>query len=390
MVRPVSAALVSLLLVAACGGGSSAPDADASIEDVRDALVEDAAEVDAAPTAWRITAGPWPEADELFHQEPRWLGGDAAYSVPLGGDRTLWLFGDSFIATSDAFVRTESVMVRNSVAVQIGLDPATAAIEFSWHEAAAGGPSSWLPEAGEEWFWPLHGIRLGGSLTLFFLRETAVSGGLGFEAVGSAAFRVSSPDEPSGAWVLEPLGLPPTTFPVAIGTSVLAADRNVYAYAVEEPGDHDVYLLRWDETDFAAGRLDAPEWWDGAAGWLPHAALTGPPAAVFRDAQTELTVSSGVLPDRLVEVQSRGFGDTTIAVRLSPAVEGPFTAMRDAFHPPESTFPGVFVYAGKAHPELLGADLVVTYAANASDFARLLSDTSLYYPRFVRLTFTPE
>ena len=116
----------------------------------------------------------------------------------------------------------------------------------------------------------------------------------------------------------------------------------------------------------------------------------GAPVAGFRDAQTELTVSSGVLPDRLVEVQSRGFGDTTIAVRLSPAVEGPFTAMRDAFHPPESTFPGVFVYAGKAHPELLGADLVATYAANAWDFARLVDDMSLYYPRFVRLTFTPE
>ncbi len=44
-------------------------------------------------------------------------------------------------------------------------------------------------------------------------------------------------------------------------------------------------------------------------------------------------------------------------------------------------------YAAKGHPELAGADLVVTYASNAHDFATLVADMSLYYPRFVRLTF---
>ncbi|MEE8424717.1 MAG: hypothetical protein V3S11_02750 [Elusimicrobiota bacterium] len=28
-------------------------------------------------------ASPWPEADRLFRQDSRWLGGDGAYSVPL-------------------------------------------------------------------------------------------------------------------------------------------------------------------------------------------------------------------------------------------------------------------------------------------------------------------
>ena len=66
------------------------------------------------------------EADALFHQDPRWLGGDAAYSIDLGDDRTLWLFGDSFIATSPALTRRESTLVRNSVAVMTGRDPLTA------------------------------------------------------------------------------------------------------------------------------------------------------------------------------------------------------------------------------------------------------------------------
>src|SRR4051812_32924952 len=68
-------------------------------------------------------------ADVLFHQEPRWLGGDGAYTIDLGDDRTLWLFGDSFVATSAAHVRTESTIVRNSVAVMTGTDPSSASMQ---------------------------------------------------------------------------------------------------------------------------------------------------------------------------------------------------------------------------------------------------------------------
>ena len=63
------------------------------------------------PDVWRATAakppGPveppcfeaaaWREANQLFHRDPHWLGGDVASTVDLGGERTLWLFGDSWI-----------------------------------------------------------------------------------------------------------------------------------------------------------------------------------------------------------------------------------------------------------------------------------------------------
>src|SRR5512138_3482529 len=76
------------------------------------------------------------DADALFHQDPRWLGGDGAYSIDLGGARSLWLFGDSFIATSQALTRRESTMVRNSVAVMTGRDPLTATMEFAWRDGS--------------------------------------------------------------------------------------------------------------------------------------------------------------------------------------------------------------------------------------------------------------
>jgi len=97
-----------------------------------------------SPAPPRATGAPWASADALFHQEPRWLGADAAYSIDLGGDRSLWLFGDTFVATSTAFVRPASKMVHNTVAVQTGRDPLTAKIAFRWRTGEDGAPASFF------------------------------------------------------------------------------------------------------------------------------------------------------------------------------------------------------------------------------------------------------
>ena len=56
------------------------------------------------------------------------------------------------------------------------------------------------------------------------------------------------------------------------------------------------------------------------------------------------------------------------------------------YRPPESDGPRPFVYAGKAHPELTGADgLLVTYVANTFDPKQLMTpdgERTLYWPHF--------
>src|SRR5687767_2838197 len=78
-----------------------------------------------------LTATAWPEADRLF-RDARWRGSDDAYSIHLGGERVLWLFGDTFIARPGSPTRVGSAFIRNSVAVQTGLDPLTATMGFAW------------------------------------------------------------------------------------------------------------------------------------------------------------------------------------------------------------------------------------------------------------------
>src|ERR1041385_7510210 len=138
------------------------------------------------------------EADRLFHQDPRWLGADAALTVPLSKGRTLWLFGDTFVAESRANLRSQSKMVRNSVAIQTGGDPRTASMAFAWLTNPDGSPASFFPERGQRWYWPGHGIRLAeGPLVIFLSAVVETPGaGLGFANAGYAVAVIETPDAP--------------------------------------------------------------------------------------------------------------------------------------------------------------------------------------------------
>jgi len=345
---------------------------------------------DAGPL--RVHAEAWPEADRLFHQDPRWLGADAAFSIPLDEERVLWLFGDTFVATSPALRRAEAGFARNTVGLQTGRDPRTATMRFSWREVD-GEPRSFFPDEGERWFWPQHGIRLGRGLLVFLTRVRDTPGeGLGFKADG---WRVAVIADASGApetW--EPVLLAPEA-PAGwvVGAALCTLGPHVVALAFREPGDHSGALVRWPRAALcdAAGRPRASaaafagaEWWMGD-GWRTLAP-GAEPAIVLADAGPESSLHHDAASGRWLHVRSVGFGATTIGVSWAPRIEGPWSGPLEVFRPPESDRPDAFVYAAKAHPELRCDGLAVTYAANTlADFTVLLGDERLYWPRFVRL-----
>ena len=327
------------------------------------------------------TATPWPEADRLFHSDPRWLGADAAYSVDLGRGRVLWLFGDSFVARKPGGARRQSRMARNTVAIQTGYDPSTASIRFYWREAGSG---SFFPDEGHNWFWPLHGIRLGNSLLLFFsiVKPTGTPGLFGFAEDGWAVFLISNPDADPPRWRIHRLAPPRNPWRIIAGISVLREGGQLYFWAAGEP-KHDAYLARIRASEAARGNFAALQWWCGPSrGWSAEAIPDIPPEPVFHDAQMEFSVHrDGTC---YVQLQTVGFGGTDISIRTADSLTGPWSPLRKIYRPPESDAPRLLVYVAKAHPELQRAPLIVTYAQNADD-ARLFSDLTIYFPRFVRV-----
>lgn len=325
--------------------------------------------------------------DALFHQQPRWLGGDAAYTIDLGDGRVLWLFGDSFIATSPALVRSESTMVHNSVAVMTGDDPASATMQFAWRDGAP--PDAFFAEDGDDWFWPNGGVRVpGGPLVVFVSEVRATPGqGLGFASAGYRAVMVADPSGPPDAWQLAAAPVAPAPYDPTATVACAASDGDhLVALLVDGQGGAG-RLARWAMTDVAAGDLSTPGWWTGTA-WSTTAATA---AVVLPDASTECSLER--FADQWLLVASHGFGASTIAIYTAPAVTGPWSDPRDVFTPPESEVPDAFVYAGKGHPALVthtaGASLVVTYADNSFTFSDLLDPANadtLYWPHVAELS----
>lgn len=341
----------------------------------------------------RPTGRAFTEAEMLFHRDSRWLGADGALSVPLANGRTVWLFGDTFIAKSNAHVRSESEMVRNTVAIQTGEDPRTASITFHWRQGSDGSPSSFFPERGERWYWPGHGIRLAeGPLIIFLYAIVATPGqGLGFAGAGYAVAVINDPDAPADIWNPRIVDIAPSTFDAVPATAVVQDGEYIVAVAIRQEGTHAGALVRYPMDLLAEGVVDGAEWWEGGGrGWVPESSLGADcPAFVLNDAGCECSLHWDERKGSFIHIASYGFGASTIGLRTAPALMGPWSSPVVVYRPPESDGPRPFVYAAKGHPELVGpdaADLVLTYATNSFEFGDLFTQQgarSLYWPRFV-------
>ncbi len=333
------------------------------------------------------------QAELQFRQDPRWLGADAALTVPLDAQRTLWLFGDSFVALDRPGDRRGSKMVRNSVATQDGLDLHAAALRFHWRRAADGAAASFFPEDGARWFWPGHGIRLGeGPLVLFLYGIVATPGvGLGFDGDGYALAVVEDPEQAAGTWQPRRVEGPPLPFDAVPASAVVRDGSHVVAVAIRQRGVHAGALVRYEAAALARGDLLGAQWWCGSArGWVATAEVgASGPTWVLDDAGAECSLHWEPRLQRWLHVASYGFGASTIGVRTAATLTGPWSTARMIHRPPESDRPRPFVYAAKAHPELRGPrpdDLVVTYATNSFEFADLFDEDgqrTLYWPRCV-------
>jgi hypothetical protein len=332
-------------------------------------------------------AAAWPEADALFLDDAHWIGADGASSVDLGGGRTLWLFADTWVDPAGNASRRSATLVRNSVAIQSGYDPAAADIDFYWGSGAGGAPRAFFSASNGEWFWPGHGIRLDGLVVVFLNRMRRSDAGLGFESVGWNLALIHNPDDGPPQWRTQVLEMPTERLGITPGfAGALHRKGFVYALGSADPvKTHPVYVARWPVDDVKQGRFDDPEWWTGPdTGWV--SGKDAMPSMLFDNGQSELGIAHDVVLDLFLVAQTTAFGASDVALRSGAAIGGEWSPPVPVHRPAEFDRPNVMIYAAKLHPQLSGADMVLTYATNSFEFAEHFSDPGIYYPKFVRLT----
>jgi len=346
-----------------------------------------------ANPSWAISVAE--DYDRLFTREDGWTGGDVATSIPLRDGRILWLFGDTWIGKVRNGRHTDSSMVHSSVAIQQGLDAASAGLEFSWGEKEGKADDFIGPADGRGELWFTHGgIETERALYLFMSHIVKRPGDdsiWNFQADGIVMAKITNASEVPSRWHAEQIKVPWAEFGPqnerAFGMPLLREGRTVYLYGLEmDKASHDRYLL--------AGRAKIDSLEDFST-WEFY--TDGAWQRDFRKASrlcnhigAELSVSCLRSFRRYVLVYTENGLSDKIMLRWAASPVGPWSAAQTIYRTPEMSWDSsYFCYAAKGHAELSRQEdeLIVSYVCNANDFWKMAGDARIYRPKFVRVKF---
>jgi len=394
-----------------------------------DGLADDVARVaDASvPTISRDPA--W---DAVFERREGWTGADCAGSVALGDGRILWLFGDSWIGSIRDGKRLPGArMVNNSIAahpvdkLSPWRPPQPSSIHFFWGpNDAAGHPTAWAVPSNaarrnraasetREWFWTTGGGTVvpgpGNSrrLVIFFFRVQDNPHGQGvwkFSVVGTSMGIVDNVAEPAEHWkprlidvrfagpsdrTSEGLAHDDIQWGMAASRDPNETKQNssdVLVFGVRKVNPLDSALVVARVPGETIERLETWRFYAGPNRWLPDAASA---IGVAHGLVTEFSVEPMRSGEQTtwVLVQSEPFLGRKIFVRTAPHPTGPWSSRQIVYDVSDGDRNrSYFTYAAKGHAGLSApGELLVTYLVNSQRFADLMTDTTIYRPKFIRL-----
>ncbi len=344
--------------------------------------------VSAMAADFSFHASPAPEWNQMFQRTNGWLGADVAYSVPLDADKTLWIFGDTFVGRIHDGKRTQTKMIHSSIAVErFGDLP-----RFYYPLDKKHQPQSLIRSPGPRtYFWLSDGVRTEQGLYIFMQEVKWLNDSTwGFQCVGTWLAVVENPDAVPALWKISTRELPFTRLPngqdALLGCEILRTSNQIYIYGYSNRTNStavkNLILARAPENDI--GNTNLWEFYSNGH-WTKNFGETTP---VFSGAGAEGSVSWQPFLKKFVYVYSDGIWGTVL-MRAAEAPEGPWSAPMKLYQCPDMKIsPQVFCYAAKGHPELSSNnELLISYAANSESLSEVMNDTRLYWPRFIRVTF---
>ena len=322
----------------------------------------------------------WP----TFPYQQGWLGGDGAYSVPLSGGRSLWLFGDTFVGAPGQADRAGAAFIHNSIGVSECGAHGRFQIQYHWGRAADGAPQDFLLRDGEGWWWLFGGFLHQGALYIGLLEvEHAPARGalnLPFAFTGTALARVRDPSGDPRGWQVEVLPLTRGGRALPLATLVPHGDH-LYLFGFVEAGAGKLPrmlarlpLARLASGDLAGGLETLTR--DGS--WQPGFAPDNA-RIVMDDNATEMSVRHDPAQDRWIAVYNYPDVQGTfpkvppsdaVYARSAPRLEGPWSERELIFRIPELDSerggdPHTGCYAAKEQPQFsLPGSLTFTYVCN--------------------------
>lgn len=352
------------------------------------------------------------EADPVFEnllplQEKGWLGSDVIHSCPLGDDRILWLFGDTFYGDFKDGARVAGAsMIQNSIAIQDIREGLPGEVRY-YQGGTADKPADFFPHSliekkeGKDYdrgfFWPTWAFCYRGELYVFaydlrWRGKTTL-------AIHGTMLRIDNPLACPTQWnVVDTIPIETTVKNSHMfHTAFVIEEPYIYVFGYDrKPGEgrdklHGL-LARIHGDDLAAGRINEKmEYWvDNGNGpcW------GGQPenlASVYSPGSTENGIQ--YIEEWGLYVMVSSTHGRELVVMTAEKLTGPWSEPAPFYMPPHyAEVPiNIMWYAARPHPELSPrtGELVVSYATNSCDGIEPLFGTKagaeIYRPRFLRV-----
>lgn len=304
-----------------------------------------------------VVLGTQPFGLSFYPGAPGWTGADAAYSVSLGPDRLLWLFGDTFVDPIVEGRRTSARMIHNSFGITSG-----GSTRFFPHALS--------PEEKDSYYWPSDGVVWNGKLWLFMKKVRDVPGGpagLSFDWWGDDLLEIENYQDDPPDWRVKRHD----AGPLHPGIACLVWDDRLLAYGLQEGR---VVLV-------AYGPDLAPRYLARSAPCPDFEASPAKATALFGEAASEMSVFP--YRDGFLAVYTRGGLGPSVVARTASWPGGDWSEPVELYRAPEQ---GVLLYAGKAHAALSTPEkLILSYCRNIGALEAHIDRPDVYFPQFVEV-----
>jgi hypothetical protein len=324
---------------------------------------------------------------ELFKRSEGWIAGDGGYSIPIGNNKSLWTFGDSYMDCYDAATKTVPCLfqARNSAIIIDVIDPTDQMTLIN----NKGVPTFFVAGTDRKyWFWPLSGFMHHDTIYVFQSRimATGEPGMWGFAGVDTnyvAKIHTSAPSEIQYSVL-------PSRNSINFGISVIKDGRFTLVYGIKSNGfGNDVFVAR-----FRTGDIYYPwQYFDGK-GWTAD-------LNKIKKIHSEFTASFYIckIKDRYILITTEFSVGCDQGKNIFSATSdkpwGPFTGQHSIWQV-DDTINGhyPFFYMANAHPEFDNGkkELLITYCING--YGNCVEtcvdgrmDPNVYRPKAIRIPY---
>ncbi len=325
------------------------------------------------------------EPDTAFNNQFRkdiggWIAADATYSIHLPDDRTLWLFGDTFIGEVNGIsIVNGSKFIRNSAVIQEGKDLQTI------HGGTPSTPDDFIKtnHPDSTWYWPEHGIVENDTLRIFvakFRHADNGTEGFNFAHAGNDIANLTWP----GLEFINAIPIQAHAINgVLYGDRILADTGYLYIYGRKsDPDNFNIpypHVARTTEGNI----MDQSSWeyYDGF-GWSTDPAASQP----FQDIPVSQQYSVSSYYGKYILLTQHIWLSPEIFTYVADTPTGPWKNKTKIYTTPE-TSGSTFTYNAYAHPQFnKNNELLVSYNVNG-DFWSIFSNVELYRPQFIRVPY---